>query len=181
MTETIAPRPAPSAARQAVPRTRPAVAGSRASGELIAAVSGAVLLVAMVALKWFGVAVADGQFAPRSGTLGAQSAWQALTTLRWLMVLTIAVALAAGVLKRLQREHAARTDVSAIVIALGSVTSVLLVYRVLIALPGSGAVVDQKLGAVIGLFGAIGIAFGGFRSRRETRLARAQKRETTRR
>jgi hypothetical protein len=163
------------APRRARARDRPS-ARPLASGELIAAVSGGLLLVAMIALKWFGVAAPDGQFAPRSGTLGAQSAWQSLTTLRWLMVLTIAVALAAGVLKRLQRDQAAKTDVSLIVTALGSVTSVLLVYRVLIVLPGSGTVVDQKLGAFIGLLCAIGIAFGGFQSRVETRLARTRSR-----
>jgi hypothetical protein len=144
-----------------------------ASGELIAALSGALLLVAMIGLKWFGIAAADGEFAPHSGTLGAQSAWETLTTLRWLMVLTIAAALAAGVLKLLQHDHGVSTDVSLLVAALGSVTSLLLIYRVLIALPGSGTVVDQKLGAILGLLCAIGIAFGGFQSRRETRLARS--------
>jgi hypothetical protein len=52
---------------------------------------------------------------------------------------------------------------------LGSVTSVLLIYRVLIELPGSGDVVDQKLGAFLGLLCAMGIAFGGYESRREAR------------
>jgi hypothetical protein len=146
--------------------TGPAALG----GELIAGVSGFLLLLAMIGLKWFGIAGAPTTpFAPRSGTLGAESAWQTLTTLRWLMVLTIAVALAAVVLRAVQRDHGARTDVSLIVTTLGSVTSMLLIYRVLIELPGSGDVVDQKLGAFLGLLCAIGIAFGGYESRREAR------------
>ena len=143
-------------------------------GELIAAVSGLLLLVAMIALKWFGIAGADGRFAPRSGTLSTQTAWQSLTMLRWLMVVTIAVALAAGVLRFTQRDHESRTDVSLLVSTLGSLTAVLLTYRVLIALPGSGSVVDQKLGAFLGVLVAIGIAFGGLASRREARLARGR-------
>ena len=144
------------------------------SGELIAALSGLLLLIAMIALKWFGITGPDGRFAPRSGTLATQTAWQSLTTLRWLMVVTIAVALAAGVLRLTQRDHDARTDVSLLVAALGGLTAVLLTYRVLIELPGSGSVVDQKLGAFLGLLAAIGIAFGGLASRHEARLARGR-------
>jgi hypothetical protein len=46
---------------------------------------------------------------------------------------------------------------------------VLLIYRVLIALPSGARVVDQKLGAVLGLVCALGIAWGGYEAIREQR------------
>ncbi len=46
----------------------------------------------------------------------------------------------------------------------------LLTYRVLINLPSPSDVVDQKLGAVLGLVCAYGIAVGGFESIREQRV-----------
>ncbi|HLH66913.1 MAG TPA: hypothetical protein VKV27_14545 [Solirubrobacteraceae bacterium] len=45
--------------------------------------------------------------------------------------------------------------------ALGCLTSALLVWRVLVELPGGGRVLDQKLGALVGLACALGIAWGG--------------------
>jgi hypothetical protein len=59
------------------------------------------------------------------------------------------------------------------VAALGTLTAVLLVYRVLIDLPNPSSVVDAKLGAFLGLLFAIGIALGGCESIREERLRRA--------
>jgi predicted metal-dependent peptidase len=52
---------------------------------------------------------------------------------------------------------------------LGSITAAVLIYRVLIDLPSAGSVVDQKLGAIIGLLAAVGIAFGGYESTLEER------------
>jgi hypothetical protein len=46
---------------------------------------------------------------------------------------------------------------------------VLLIYRVLIVLPGPGTVIDQKLGAILGLVCALGIAWGGYESMLEQR------------
>jgi hypothetical protein len=54
---------------------------------------------------------------------------------------------------------------------LGTVTAAALVYRVLVALPAPAQVVDQKLGAFLGLLCALGIAYGGLESRRAERRA----------
>ena len=55
------------------------------------------------------------------------------------------------------------------VLTLGTVTFVAVAWRVLIALPTPYRVVDQKLGAFMGVISALGIALGGYQSVREQR------------
>jgi hypothetical protein len=124
----------------------------------------------MFLLEWFGV-VGVPQVR-RSGTNSAENAWHGLPLLRWLMVLTILVALGAVVLHASQRGHGARTDTGMPVAALGTLTAILVGYRVLIDLPNPAAVVDIKLGAILGLVAAVGIALGGWESVREERARR---------
>jgi hypothetical protein len=54
-------------------------------------------------------------------------------------------------------------------LAFGAITSLLLFYRVLISLPEPSRVIDQKLGAVLGLACALGIALGGLEAIGEQR------------
>jgi hypothetical protein len=138
-------------------------------GELISAVSALALLVLMFATKWFGGVATPSPPAPRSATPSSENAWNGLTVVRWIMVLTIAVALGSVVLHATQRFHGAKTDTSVTIILLGTLTAVLLVYRVLIDLPSPSSIADQKLGAYLGLLAAVGIAFGGFEALRERR------------
>lgn len=138
-------------------------------GELISAVSALLLLVLMFAVKWYGVAgVPDPSYA-RPAVSGAEDAWNGLTGIRWVILVTVIVAVGSVALRASQRTHGARTDTSRVVTALGTITALLLVYRVLIALPGGGAVIDQKLGAILGLACALGIAWGGYMSILERR------------
>jgi hypothetical protein len=85
------------------------------------------------------------------------------------MLVTICVAIGSAVLHVSQRGHGTQTDTSLLVTTLGGATAALVAYRVLISLPQPNAVVDQKLGAVLGVLAALGIAFGGFESLREER------------
>jgi hypothetical protein len=77
------------------------------------------------------------------------------------MLLTIAVAIGAPMLHATGRAVAGRLDALAMA-TLGLVCAALLIYRVLIDLPSPDQVVDQKLGAFLGVLSAIGIAAGGF-------------------
>lgn len=138
-------------------------------GELISAVSALALLVLMFAVKWFGVIVTPGPHAARSGTPSAENAWNGLVLVRWVMALTIVVALASVVIQGTQRSHGASTDMSVAITVLGSLTTTLLIYRVLIDLPSPSSVIDQKLGAIFGILAAAGIALGGYESLRERR------------
>ena len=138
-------------------------------GERISAVSALLLLVAMFALEWFGLAVTPSPSARRAAVSSAENAWHGLTVLRWLMLLTIATAVGSVVAHAIQRSHLVQTDTSRATTALGTLTAVLLAYRILIDLPNPREVVDQKLGAYLGLLAAVGIALGGYESIREQR------------
>jgi hypothetical protein len=149
-------------------------AGVLVRGERVAAVSAVLLLALMFSLKWYGVAGVPGGSAVRAANPTAESAWDTLTTLRWLMLATVVVTVGSLVLHLSPRGHGSQTDTSLLVTALGALTAVLLIYRVFISLPEPTEVLDQKLGAVLGVFASIGIAFGGFDSLREER-ARARR------
>jgi hypothetical protein len=141
-------------------------------GELVSATSALLLLLVMFALPWYGVAGVPDPSAARPAISSAENAWDALTLVRWVMLLMIAVTLGSVVLHASQRSHGTRTDTSVAIMALGSLTAGLLVYRVLISLPAADRVIDQKFGALVGLACAFGIALGGHESMRD-RKARA--------
>jgi hypothetical protein len=138
-------------------------------GALVSAVSALALLVILFAMEWYGVAGVPDPSAVRPAVSTAENGWNGLTVTRWVLVATIVAAIGAVVLRASQREHGNKTDTSLIVAALGAISSVLLIYRVLIVLPAGTRVVDQKLGAFLGLMCALGIAWGGYESIREQR------------
>jgi hypothetical protein len=142
-------------------------------GELISATSAVLLLALLFATKWYGVAGVPDPSAARPAISTVENGWNGLTAVRWLIVATIIVALGSVFLHASQRRHGTKTDTSRLVAAFGAVTSILLIYRVLIVLPAGSEVIDQKLGALLGLLCALGIAVGGCESIGEQR-ARAQ-------
>lgn len=123
-------------------------------GELLAGVGGVLLLVFLVAGKWYGH--------------GSQTStgWEALTVLRWLLVVTIAAAFALVFAQVSRRAPAVPVTLSLIVTVLGAITVLALVYRVLINPPA-----HEQAGAFLGLLSAIGLAYGGFLSMREEGIA----------
>jgi hypothetical protein len=138
-------------------------------GAVITAGSALLLLVVMFATKWYGVDEIPGRVATRTQVTHAANAWHALSIVRWLMLATIIVAVGSVLLHGSQRTHGSKTNTGPLVALLGSITAAVLIYRVLIDLPAAGSVVDQKLGAIIGVIAAIGIAFGGYESTLEER------------
>jgi hypothetical protein len=133
-------------------------------GELISAGCALALLILLFATAWYGVAgVPDPTYA-RAAVSGTESGWDGLSVVRWVIVLTAIVAIGAVALRMSQRKHGRQTDASVVVTALGLLCAALLVYRVLIALPSPDKVIDQKLGALLGLACALGIALGGHES-----------------
>jgi hypothetical protein len=140
-------------------------------GELIAAGSAVVLLAVLFVLKWYGVGGAIGAFAAQAGVSTSVNGWHALTILRWLMLLTIIAALVLAYLQASQRSPALPVSASVIVSVLGGLLTILLIYRVLINEPGPDNLVDQKVGAFIGLLSAVGITYGGYESMREEGLS----------
>lgn len=140
------------------------------TGEVMSATCALLLALIMFALEWFGFVT--GPEVRRSGMTGAEDAWHGLPLLRWAMLLTILVALGGVFVHATQRGHGARTATGMPVAVLGSLTAAGLGYRVLIELPNPAAVVDLKLGAVLGLLATVGIAVGGWESVREERAHR---------
>jgi hypothetical protein len=138
-------------------------------GALVSAVSALALLVILFAMEWYGVAGVPDPSAVRPAVSTAENGWNGLTLTRWVLAATIVAAIGAVVLHASQRGHGNKTDTSLVVATLGTISSVLLVYRVLIVLPAGTRVIDQKLGAFLGLLCALGIAWGGYESIREQR------------
>src|SRR5450755_1368928 len=151
-------------------------------GELLSATSALSLLLVMFLLNWYGVAGVPDPSAARPAITSAENAWDGLPVVRWVVLLTIAVTLGSVILHASQRSHGTRTDTSIAVTALGSLTAALLTYRVLISLPAASEVIDQKLGALLGLACAVGIALGGYESMQERgdRTEPAQRRSRSR-
>jgi hypothetical protein len=140
------------------PRESPGPPRRAQRGELISAAGALALLVLMFAFEWYGVVGIPG----RSQISTAENAWNALTVTRWLMLLTIFVALGSLILHASQRDHGAITNTSGAIAILGTLTACVLTYRVLINPPSPATIVDQKLGAYLGVLSAIAIALGGF-------------------
>jgi hypothetical protein len=134
--------------------------------ELMTAAGAVLLLVSLLFLKWFGLGGEVGRFAPRAVATASEGAWHTLTLLRWLALLTVAVALLPLLVRPAKRWFDLPRRAPAAVAALGSATTLLLGYRVLIDLPEPNRVVDQKAGAILGLLGALLIVIGGVESMR---------------
>jgi hypothetical protein len=165
----MAPQREPTGHRQAGRR-----GGHRVhTGELISTTSALLLAPSMFLLDWYG-RVGEPRVR-RSGITTAETAWQALTLLRWVMLLTILLAVGATVVHATQRGHGARTETGLPVALAGTLTAVLVGYRVLIDPPDPSSVVDVKLGAFLGLLAAVAIAVGGYESLREERELRERR------
>ncbi len=124
-------------------------------GELLAGTGAVLLLVFMLAGKWYG----------NGG--GSQTGWQALTDLRWLLVVTIAAAFALVLAQMTRRSPAIPVTLSLVVAVLGPISLLALIYRVLINAPA-----HEQAGAFLGLISALALAYGGFLSLREEGIAR---------
>ena len=137
--------------------------------DLISAGSALLLLVTVFGTAWYGV---DGIPGRTARLVYAENGWEGLTVVRWLIVLTIATAVGSALLHLSQQSHGARTSTGLVITALGGLTAATLIYRVLIDLPGSDRVVDQKLGGFLGVLCALGVAYGGIEALRGERTER---------
>jgi hypothetical protein len=144
--------------------TGPTTAPRVLFGELTSSVSAVLLLVLLFATEWYGVAGVPDPSAARPAVSGTESGWAGLSVVRWVVLVTALVAIGSVVLHASQRRHGTKTDTSRLVAGLGSVTFLLLTYRVLIHLPSGAKVIDQKLGAVLAIVCALGVALGGYES-----------------
>jgi hypothetical protein len=138
-------------------------------GDAISAASALLLLILMFAFEWYGIDRRPIGEPRHPAPPGAENAWTALTIVRWEMLLTILAAFAAVAIHARRSERVTIATARLVVASLGTLTAALLMIRVLIDLPAPAQVVDQKLGAVLGVLAALGIAFGASDSIREQR------------
>lgn len=124
-------------------------------GELLAGASAILLLVFLLAAKWYD----------RPG--GSLTGWQALTNLRWLELATIALAFGLVLVQMTRRAPAVPATMSLLVTVIGIVCVLALIYRVLISAPA-----HEQAGAFLALASALGIAGGGYLSLRQEGIAR---------
>ncbi len=126
-------------------------------GEMLAGASAVLLAIFMVGGKWYASA---------GSTAGSVTGWQALTDLRWLLLVAILAAVGLVFTQASRRAPAVPVTMSLIVMLLGIVAVVALIYRVLINPPP-----HLQAGAYLGLLSALGIAVGGYLSLRQEGVA----------
>jgi hypothetical protein len=136
-------------------------------GEVVAGIAAAVLLVVLLALPWYGAGGRLGQTATELGASTSLTGWQGLPTLRWLIVVTVLVALALTWSQGARRAPALPASLSVIALVLSVLTALGLIYRVLISVPGPDSLGEAKAGAYVGLAVALALLYGAFRSLRE--------------
>ncbi len=142
------------------------------SGEWIVGAGSLVLLASTFLLKWYALSGPLAQTASKFlGLSTSVNGWDALSNLRWLIVLTALGGLAVFYFQATRRAPALPVSSTVIVTVLGFLTSIALIYRVVIDEPGGYSVITQRFGAFAGLFSAIAIAVGGYRSLREDGIA----------
>ena len=156
------------------PRDYPLLRGRPwlAPGELLSAACAIALLVSMFAVRWYGT-VGPPRGPEGSGLSSAENAWHGLTVLRWLMLLTVFAALGSLVLHASQRSRPRPLETAGVLVALAGLTTVLLIFRVLIDPPAPSSVVDVKLGGFLGLLSGVGILIGAVEALRGERAFRA--------
>jgi len=142
--------------------------GRLTQGQMIAAVGAAVLLVAMF-LPWIGVSgpsLPSGVNLPPGVAAAAGSSseniWKGSTLDIYLLITVIVAALPA--LLAVTDSSEEFSFVSAATFLLGVVAVILIAAFLTVDFPDGP---DRKIGAFIGLAGAIAIAFGGFRAMQE--------------
>ena len=134
-------------------------------GEIVAGASAALLLVLMFALPWYGLTSNLSETASHEGAPTSWNGWNGLLSLRWLLLVTIVAALALAYFQAARKGPGIPIVLSLIVTLLGGLSTLALIYRVLINTPAP--TLDQRAGAYLGLLAAIGIAYGGYKSMRE--------------
>ena len=136
-------------------------------GEIVAGASAALLLVLMFALPWYGLTSNLSETASHEGAPTSWNGWNGLLSLRWLLLVTIVAALALIYFQAARKGPGIPIVLSLIVTLLGGLSTLALIYRVLINPP-----THQLAAAYLGLLSAIALVYGGYLSMREEGIAR---------
>jgi len=147
------------------------------SGEVIAALSGLVLLVAVFALKWFALVDHPRLVVDRSA-YPAVNAWHALTIVRFLLLLAGMAGIALAVITAAQRTVAVPVSAAVITSVVGIVVLVVVAVRVALVHPGVGGLSGEdaslQVGAYVGVLACLGVAVGAWRAMADERTSPSQ-------
>ena len=130
-------------------------------GELIATERGILLLAVLFLLPWFEVRPAAGALAASRDAAVSLNGWHALTTTRWILLVTISVSVALGVVTPARRAPAVPLTLGMLTCALGALSWLVLLYRIF-----DHAGISTRAGAYLGSVAAVVIAYGGYLSLR---------------
>ena len=136
--------------------------------EWIVAASAVLLLVFMFALNWYAPNDVLARAAATLGFNASVNGWHGLAQLRWLVLLTILLALALVYFQATRRAPAIPVSLSMIVTVLALLNLLGLLYRVVISVPGTDV---RKAGAWLGLASAAALLYGAFESMRTEGIA----------
>jgi hypothetical protein len=144
------------------------------NGEWIVGAGSLVLLASTFVFKWYALSGPLVQTASKFlGLSTSVNGWHALSNLRWLIVLTGLVGLALFYVQGSRRAPALPVSLTVIATVLGFLTSIALIYRVVIDRPGGYSDIQLRFGAIAAMLSAIAITTGGYRSLREDGIAPA--------
>jgi hypothetical protein len=138
-------------------------------GELIAGGGALVLALVLFALPVYGVTATFAPTLASEGQATSFDGWHSLAHLRWLVLLATLVALALVFVQATRRAPAVPSTVALIVIVVALLTTLALIWRVLIDPPG--APLDERYGAYVALIASLAMLYGGYRSLRQEGLA----------
>lgn len=107
-----------------------------------------------------------GRTASSLGISGTITGWNALSTLRWLILVTIVAGVALAFFQATRAAPALPVSLSVIVTVLAILTALGLIYRVLISVPGSDSLFEAKPGGYLALACSLVLIYAGVRSMR---------------
>jgi hypothetical protein len=123
-------------------------------GEIIAGLSGIVLLILLFAVPWF-------RFGPGGAVHTDATGWNSLPTLRWLIAVTAATGVLLAFFQASRAAPALPVAWSVIVMTLSAFTTLLLIIRI----PTDGG--SPLVGAYLGLVAVAVLTTGAFMSLRQ--------------
>lgn len=135
--------------------------------EWLVGAGGALLLIAMLLMPWYTLTLSSQPPGPIILIPQQVDGWHGLTVGRWVLLLTILLALAAAFFQARRRSPALPVTLVVLASILGGVSVLWLLIRVLIDPPGG-----RGLGGWIGLLAAAAITYGGLASVRLEGIAR---------
>jgi hypothetical protein len=135
-------------------------------GEVIVGASSLLLAVFMFALPWYGLSSPLGRGAAELGLATSLNGYHGLSHLHWLLVVTILAGFALVYLQATRRAPALPVSLGVILSTLALLTTLLLIYKVLINVPGANSLIEAKIGSYLGLAASLALLYGGYDSMR---------------